>query len=391
MILGLDNYDLIRGQEIRPGEADGEPVATRSKLGWFVRRPTGEPDMSGVVRSNVVVSHTLEGMFRQFTQTESYGAELKAAPGFSAAKQSAVNAVEAGYVKLVEGVQVPVLYDGPKPSGVGTMERGLRDYRSLQRRLRADPVLCASYAKSMNKNFEKGYARKVPLSELGGDQFFHPHFGVTKPEEPGKVRVVFDAARQFRGQSMNDRLLSGPVLQTQLPQVLIRLRKNPFAVTADIEAMFSRVRVSDPDARMQRFFWSATPEQEPEVYEMTRLMFGMKCSPFLAIWATRRAAKDSGVPGALEVVERNLYVDDYLDSRRTEAEAEQAALAAVGGLAYGDFPLVGFRSNSARLVAALTVANGEKATITVDMPTGASTSETPADPLDGHSNSISRE
>ena len=90
MILGLDNYDLIRGQEIRPGEADGEPVATRSKLGWFVRGPTGEPDMIGVVRSNVVVSHTLEGMFRHFTQTESYGAELKAAPGFSAAKVFAI-------------------------------------------------------------------------------------------------------------------------------------------------------------------------------------------------------------------------------------------------------------------------------------------------------------
>ena len=26
IILGLDNYDLIRGREIRSGEADGEPV-----------------------------------------------------------------------------------------------------------------------------------------------------------------------------------------------------------------------------------------------------------------------------------------------------------------------------------------------------------------------------
>ena len=48
---------------------------------------------------------------------------------------------------------------------------------------------------------------------------------------------------------------------------------------------------------------------------MARLMFGMKFSSFLAIWAMRRAAKDSGVPGALEVVEKNLHVDDYLDSR----------------------------------------------------------------------------
>jgi hypothetical protein len=159
LLLGIDNFDLIRAREIRNGAADGEPVAHRAKPGWFVRGPTGESGTSGVARNHVVVSHTLEGMFREFTKTESYGAELKAEPGFSTVDQVAVDAVEAGYVKLVEGVQVPVLYDGPKPSGEGTKERSLRDYRALQRRLRADSDLCAGYAKSMNKYFDKGYAR----------------------------------------------------------------------------------------------------------------------------------------------------------------------------------------------------------------------------------------
>ena len=49
-------------------------------------------------------------------------------------------------------------------------------------------MYAAGYAKAMDKNFEKGYARKVPLSELSGDQYFHPNLGVTKPGEPGKVR-----------------------------------------------------------------------------------------------------------------------------------------------------------------------------------------------------------
>ena len=57
MILGLDNYDLIRGRKIRAGDTDGEPVATLSKLGWFVRGPTGEPDTDKVSGVNVVVSH----------------------------------------------------------------------------------------------------------------------------------------------------------------------------------------------------------------------------------------------------------------------------------------------------------------------------------------------
>ena len=126
MILGLDNYDLIRGREIRAGNTDGEPVATLSKLGWFVRNPTGEPDTDKVAGMHVVVSHTLEGMFRQFTQTESYEAELKAAPGFSGAEQKAADAVAAGYVKLTVGVQVPVLWVGPSPENDAIIPWALR-------------------------------------------------------------------------------------------------------------------------------------------------------------------------------------------------------------------------------------------------------------------------
>ena len=106
---------------------------------------------------------------------------------------------------------------------------------------------------------------------------------------------------------------------------------------------------------------------------MPRLMFGAKLSPYLAIWVTRRAAKNSSILGALEVVEKNLYVNDYLDNRRTEREAEQAASAATRGLAYGDLPLVGFRSNCPRLACTLAAANEEKAATAVSTPAGAGT------------------
>ena len=76
---------------------------------------------------------------------------------------------------------------------------------------------------------------------------------------------------------MNDRLLSGPTLQNQLAQVLNRFRRNQYAVTADVETVFSRIRISDKDAWFQRFWWSDTPVGKPEVYEMTRLMLGAKC------------------------------------------------------------------------------------------------------------------
>ena len=58
MILGLDNYDLIRGREIRSDGEDGEPVAILSKLGLFVRCPTGEADTGRPDTISVVLSQT---------------------------------------------------------------------------------------------------------------------------------------------------------------------------------------------------------------------------------------------------------------------------------------------------------------------------------------------
>ena len=85
------------------------------------------------------------------------------------------------------------------------MSFALRCLRQTEKRLGSDPANATGYAKSVNKYFDKGYARKDPLVELGGDQYFYPHFVVTKPGEPENVRIVFDATRVFYGRSMNER------------------------------------------------------------------------------------------------------------------------------------------------------------------------------------------
>ena len=57
--------------------------------------------------------------------------------------------------------------------------------------------------------------------------------------------------------------------------------------------MFSRIRLRPEDAAYHRFLWA---EQDGCVitYQMDRLAFGDKCSPFVAIVTTRQAAADHG-------------------------------------------------------------------------------------------------
>ena len=64
MLIGFDNYDLIRIRQNRDGD-DLELETSLTKLSWFVRGLTGETDGSDVVTTMFVHSQMkLEVMFR---------------------------------------------------------------------------------------------------------------------------------------------------------------------------------------------------------------------------------------------------------------------------------------------------------------------------------------
>ena len=75
------------------------------------------------------------------------------------------------------------------------------------------------YETEMNNYVEKGHARCLSTkeAELKSDQTYYlPHHGVVNPRKPEKLRVVYDAAAQYGGHSLNSKLLSGPDLANNL-------------------------------------------------------------------------------------------------------------------------------------------------------------------------------
>ena len=73
--------------------------------------------------------------------------------------------------------------------------------------------------------------------------------------EPGKVRRVSNAASVFKGNSLNSNLLTDPDLNNNLVGLLLHFRKNPVAISADIEAMFMQVGIIEKDQPSMRFLW----------------------------------------------------------------------------------------------------------------------------------------
>lgn len=91
------------------------------------------------------------------------------------------------------------------------------------------------------------------------------------PQKPDKVRIVFDCAVTHKGTSLNDKVLQGPDLTNKLLGVLLRFRKEPVALMADIEQMFHQVMVPPRERDVWRYLW--LPEGDfdfpPKVYRMT--------------------------------------------------------------------------------------------------------------------------
>ena len=350
LLIGHDNNYFLTSQETREGTRF-QPSASRTRLGWVATGPIGDSNGSLSARVHLTIGNNadqkLNELFGEFLNTESYGSEFPMPKQFTPEESRAVERVEKETKKLEVGYEIPLLWRDGEPKLGNNYSVVKKRFDGLVRKFDRDPGYADDYRKAMNKYISEGYVRRLQPHELDGPQFFLPHHGVYKSSsEKRKLRIVFDAAASFQGRSLNDALLSGPAFQSKLPSVLTRFRLDEVAVAADIEAMFSRIRLRQEDARYQRFLWKEVGDEDAAVYQMDRVMFGAKCSPFLAHYVVRRAARDSGLPEVEAIVESNFYVDDYLKSAPTELEAIQKAELTSSALAFGDFHLRNWLSNS---------------------------------------------
>jgi hypothetical protein len=98
----------------------------------------------------------------------------------------------------------------------------------------------------------KGYGTAETPPE-DGKLWYIPHHGVYHPKK-NKIQVVFDASAEYGGESLNQHLLQGPDLVNSLAGILTRFRKEPVAVTCDVESMFYQVVVAEPHRDFLKIF-----------------------------------------------------------------------------------------------------------------------------------------
>ncbi|XP_072401139.1 uncharacterized protein [Diabrotica undecimpunctata] len=189
---------------------------------------------------------------------------------------------------------------------------------------------------------------------INKQEYYLPHHAVIKEDSiTTKCRAVFDASsKSSTGISLNDVMHSGPRLQQDLTNILIHWRSYKIAYTADLEKMFSQIKIAEEDQVYQKILWRQSVKEQIKEYQLSTVTYGTKAAPYLALRTIHELCNDEKLkyPLAAEIVKHNMYIDDVLAGSETLAEAQQAQTELTEMFKKGGFVLRKWLSNSQDLM-----------------------------------------
>jgi hypothetical protein len=232
-----------------------------------------------------------------------------------------------------------------------------RRFYSLERKLSTQPEFSTLYHEFMNEYFSLGHMTKLETVDSTTPHYYLPHHGVLKENSSStKLRTVFDASNKTStGVSLNDILLTGPKLQTNICDIVLHFRLYNIVFTCDIRQMYRQIRVHPDDQKYQLILWRDNPSQDLSTYQLTTVTYGVNSSPYLAIRTLHQLAEDEGeaFPAAAQVVKSNTYVDDIITGIDTIDDALELQGQLISLLSRGGFELRKWSSNAKELLQTL--------------------------------------
>ena len=342
----LEPWDVINSKN------DYEPHAIRTRLGWIVCGAGSSNDRSMPVnRMSISKGIKLDKLMieeynRDFQDLSSSKKEL------SVEDRAWLGTADRECKRLEGKYEIPLPLRSNIVDLPDSKPAALKRLQSLRKKLVRDVVYAEQYCKFMDDMLSNKYAEQVECDPdvKQGDYWYIPHFGVTHPDKPGKVRVVFDCAAKVEGLSLNDLLIQGPDMINSLICVLLSFRVGCYAYTSDIETMFYQVRVPNKHRDYLRFLWWNKNDftSEPREFRMCVHLFGASSSPNIANYALKRISNDE-IEGfsdkSRETMKRNFYVDDLLRSEDTPKLLVENAVEVSELCRRGGFNLTKFCSN----------------------------------------------
>lgn len=349
LLLGQDNAEALVPLEVRKGKR-GEPFACRTLFGWCVNglskfvEPTSKNVVANFISSSLSASVDVDKLWR--LENEGITREEQS---WSVKDREVIDLWDKS-VRLVDGhyeLPIPWKHDIQMPNNIAVASSRLKSLKSgLSKK-----GLFTRYDDEIQKLLQNGYAESVPDGEIQSAEkvWYLPHQAVVTEKKPDKLRVVFDCASKYRGESLNSMCLQGPDLNNKLLNVLLRFRQHQYAFTADIEAMYNQVTIPIYDRNALRFLWDG--DGILRHYRMTSHLFGGVWCAASATYAVRRTLLDfSTSEEVANTIRNSFYVDDCLKSVQYKEEVLQLCEGVTKCLKNAGFRLTKFVINDPDLL-----------------------------------------
>ncbi|UYV74134.1 hypothetical protein LAZ67_11002214 [Cordylochernes scorpioides] len=324
--------DLVIGADLAPFLYTGKlrfqnhpgPTACSSKLGWIL---SGNVSSSETGNNYISLCSTSQGddNLRQFFELESVPAALP----LTKEEKSCGDIYDKNFCISTDGRYSVGLPFKSVPNLGDSRQNAMKRFLALEKKLHKSSNLLQQYKDFMMEYLSLNHMELIPKKERDKPSdkcYYIPHHCVLRDQSSTtKLRVVFDAScKTSNNYSLNDFLHTGPKLQHDIFNILVKFRTNPIAFTEDIEKMYRQIKVNSSDLDFQRIFWRNSPLESLLEYRLLTVTYGMSCAPYLAIRTLMQLATDKELlfPEASKIIKTDFYVDDLLSGATTIEEAK---------------------------------------------------------------------
>ena len=324
VVLGSGEYARIKTETKPHIGKDGDPIAEKTKLGWFIMSPGQEFD-----HNRMLLTQTSQTDYEELCRLDILGladsSEHDQQTVYSEFKEQLVRNKEGWY-------ETGLPWRGNHPLLHSNKQGSLRRLYNLNKMLEREG-LTTEYNQIIQEQKEEGIIEQCS-AEPAGREFYIPHKPVIrKKAATTKLRVVYDASARAStdAPSLNECLYPGPALQNKLWDVLVRQRFYPVAIFGDIQKAFLQIRIKEQERDALRFHWRVNEHSDIETYRFTRALFGLTCSPFLlgGVIEQHLESWENKMPETVAALRKGLYVDDLLSGGLSVEQARERKSSAI--------------------------------------------------------------
>lgn len=355
-------------------------IAQNTYLGWIVSGEIIDADKSPACHNVIVSMHSRieeNELLKKFWEMEAEPLDGK--KRLLTPEEQACEDYFAATIRRDESgryvVSLPFNSEDPPCKYGNTRDIALKRLFGLERKLSKNAELKKQYSEVMNEYLLLGHMEKIcDETDIDkADTVYLPHHAVIREDKTTtRTRVVFDAsAKGTNGISLNDTFMVGPTLQADLRHTVMRWRRYPICMAADIVKMYRQIKVVEEHLDFQRVLWRNDVNAKIETYRLLRVTFGTSCAPYLAVKALQQIAHDEGhmYPLAAQRVLSDFFMDDLMTGCESEKEAIEIYVQLNELLNKAGFTLQKWTSNRDDLLRGIIKEPGNNLEIKVDKVT----------------------